>query len=65
VGQARITNPLLHVIKSDLFFGMETEPVTGGSLLNEWRRVEVDITNDLEVVAQAERASLAWPPHKS
>ena len=64
-GRARITGPLLHVMKSDRLFGMETEPVTGGSLLNEWRRVEVDITNDLEVVAHARRASLAWPPHKS
>jgi len=53
------------MMKSDQLFGMETEPVTGGSLLNEWRRVEVDITNDLEVVAHARRASLAWPPHKS
>jgi hypothetical protein len=51
--------------EADQLFGMETEPVTGGSLLNEWRRVEVDITNDLEVVAHARRASLAWPAHKS
>jgi len=53
------------MMKSDQLFGMETEPVTGGSLMNKWRRVAVYMTNDLEVVAHARRTSRAWPPHKS
>ena len=42
------------MMKSDQLFGMETEPVTGGSLMNKWRRVAVYMTNDLEVVAQCQ-----------
>ena len=31
---------------------MDIEPVADGALLNKWRRVQADITKDLEVVAQ-------------
>jgi predicted transglutaminase-like cysteine proteinase len=41
-------------------FGMNTEPVTDGSLLDKWRRVEVGITRDLEVAAQC-RANKPCP----
>jgi hypothetical protein len=30
-------------------FGMDTEPVANGALLDKWRRVQADITKDLEV----------------
>jgi predicted transglutaminase-like cysteine proteinase len=33
-------------------FGMDIEPVADGALLDKWRRVQADITKDLEVVAQ-------------
>ena|ERR1700682_1571160 len=33
-------------------FGMKTEPVTDGALLDKWRRVEAAITKDLEVIAR-------------
>jgi len=35
-------------------FGMDTEPVDDGALLDKWRRVQADITKDLEVVAQCQ-----------
>jgi predicted transglutaminase-like cysteine proteinase len=35
-------------------FGMDTEPVTDGTLLDKWRRVEARIANDLEVMAQCQ-----------
>jgi predicted transglutaminase-like cysteine proteinase len=35
-------------------FGMNTEPVIDGALLKKWRRVQADITKDLEVVAQCQ-----------
>lgn len=35
-------------------FGMDTEPVTDGALLDKWRRVEAIITKDLEVIAQCQ-----------
>jgi hypothetical protein len=35
-------------------FGMKTEPVTDGALLDKWRRVEATITKDLEVIAQCQ-----------
>jgi predicted transglutaminase-like cysteine proteinase len=43
-------------------FGMDTEPVTGGSLLNKWRRVQADITKDLEVVAQCQAGKACPAP---
>jgi len=33
---------------------MDTEPVVDGALLDKWRRVQADITKDLEVVAQCQ-----------
>jgi predicted transglutaminase-like cysteine proteinase len=35
-------------------FGMDTEPVTAGPLLDKWRRVEAGITKDLAVIAQCQ-----------
>jgi predicted transglutaminase-like cysteine proteinase len=35
-------------------FGMDTEPVTDGALLDKWRRVEASIAQDLEVIAQCQ-----------
>jgi predicted transglutaminase-like cysteine proteinase len=35
-------------------FGMDTEPVTYGALLDKWRRVETAITKDLEFIAQCQ-----------
>ena len=35
-------------------FGMDTLPVADGALLDKWRRVQADITRDLEVVAQCQ-----------
>jgi predicted transglutaminase-like cysteine proteinase len=35
-------------------FGMDIEPVADGALLDKWRRVQADITKDLEVVAQCQ-----------
>jgi len=35
-------------------FGMDTEPVTDGALLDKWRRVEAIITKDLEVIAECQ-----------
>jgi predicted transglutaminase-like cysteine proteinase len=40
--------------KAAQLFGMDTEPVTGGPLLDKWHRVEAGITNDLEVIAQCQ-----------
>jgi predicted transglutaminase-like cysteine proteinase len=39
---------------STQLFGMDTELVTGGALLDEWQRVQADITKDLEIVAQCQ-----------
>lgn len=33
-------------------FGMDTEPVFGGTLPEKWRRVKVEITRDREAIAQ-------------
>ena len=33
-------------------FGMDAEPVTEGALLDKWRRIEANIVQDLEVIAQ-------------
>ena len=41
---------------SDQLFGLETEPVTDGPLLEKWRRVEAIITKDLELIAQCQTA---------
>jgi predicted transglutaminase-like cysteine proteinase len=35
-------------------FGMETEPVSSGSLLNNWRQVEAGIARDFAIVAQCQ-----------
>jgi len=35
-------------------FGMDTEPVAGGPLLDKWRRVQAEINKDLELVAQCQ-----------
>ena len=40
--------------RSAQLFGMDTEPVADGALLDKWRRVQADITKDLEVVAQCQ-----------
>lgn len=42
-------------------FGMETEPVLGGTLPEKWHRVKADISKDRETVAQC-RASQSCPP---
>ena len=42
--------------QSDQLFGLETEPVTDGSLLEKWRRVEAIITKDLELIVQCQAA---------
>jgi len=39
--------------ESTQLFGMQTEQVTEGALLN-WRRVKGDITRDLEIIAQCQ-----------
>jgi predicted transglutaminase-like cysteine proteinase len=41
-------------------FGMDTEPVDDGALLDKWRRVRADITKDLEIIAQC-RAGKSCP----
>ena len=33
---------------------METEPVPEGALSDKWRRVEAEITKDLEIIAQCQ-----------
>lgn len=40
--------------QSAQLFGMQTEQVTEGALLDKWRRVKGDITRDLEVIAQCQ-----------
>ena len=42
--------------QSDLLFGLETEPVTNGPLLEKWRRVQAIITKDLELIDQCQTA---------
>jgi predicted transglutaminase-like cysteine proteinase len=42
-------------------FGMDTEPVLGGTLPEKWHRVNADISRDRETVAQC-RASQSCPP---
>ena len=44
--------------ESAQLFGMQTEQVTEGALLDKWRRVNGDITRDLEIIAQCEAR---WP----
>jgi hypothetical protein len=46
-------------------FGMKTEPVTDGALLDKWRRVEAAITKDLEVIAQCQASQPSPSPHES
>jgi predicted transglutaminase-like cysteine proteinase len=38
--------------RSAQLFGMDTEPVADGALLDKWHRVQAKIAKDLEVVAQ-------------
>src|SRR6516225_6472563 len=45
-------------------FGMETEAVVDGALLDKWRRVQADITKDLEVVAQCQAGKPCPAPAK-
>ena len=45
-------------------FGMDTEPVADGALLDKWRRVQADITKDLEVVAQCQAGKPCPAPAK-
>jgi predicted transglutaminase-like cysteine proteinase len=45
-------------------FGMDTEPVADGALLDKWRRVRADITKDLEVVAQCQAGKACPAPAK-
>jgi predicted transglutaminase-like cysteine proteinase len=47
--------------QSDQLFGLETEPVTDGSLLEKWRRVAI-ITKDLELIAQCQAAKTCTAP---
>jgi predicted transglutaminase-like cysteine proteinase len=42
--------------QSDQLFGLETEIVTDGPLLEKWRRVEAIITKDLELIVQCKAA---------
>jgi predicted transglutaminase-like cysteine proteinase len=42
--------------QSDQLFGLQTEPVTDGPLLEKWRRVEAIITKDLELIEQCQAA---------
>lgn len=44
--------PIEEKQQSTQLFGMDTEPVAWGTLLEKWRRVKVDIAHDLEVVEQ-------------
>jgi len=45
-------------------FGMDTEPVADSALLDKWRRVQADITKDLEVVAQCQAGKPCPAPAK-
>ena len=45
-------------------FGMDTEPVADGALLDKWRRVQADIKKDLEVVAQCQAGKPCPAPAK-
>ena len=45
-------------------FGMDTEPVADGALLDKWRRVQADIKKDLEVVAQCQAGKPSPAPAK-
>jgi predicted transglutaminase-like cysteine proteinase len=38
----------------DRLFGLNTEPVTDGALLEKWRRVQARVADDLEVIAQCQ-----------
>jgi predicted transglutaminase-like cysteine proteinase len=42
--------------QSDQLFGLDTETVTEGPLLEKWRRVEAIITKDLELIVQCQAA---------
>jgi predicted transglutaminase-like cysteine proteinase len=48
--------------QSDQLFGLETEPVTDGSLLEKWRRVEAMITKDLELIVKCQAAKTCPAP---
>jgi len=50
--------------RSAQLFGMDTEPVADGALLDKWRRVQADITKDLEVVAQCQAGKPCSAPAK-
>ena len=50
--------------RSAQLFGMDTEPVADGALLDKWRRVQADITKDLEVVAQCQAGKPCPAPAK-
>lgn len=38
----------------DQIFGLDTEPVTQGRLLDKWLRIEADITKELKIIAQCQ-----------
>jgi len=48
--------------KAGQLFGIKTEPVTDGALLDKWRRVEAAITKDLEVIARCQASQLCPAP---
>jgi predicted transglutaminase-like cysteine proteinase len=48
--------------QSDQLFGLETEPVTAGPLVEKWRRVEAIITKDLELIVQCQAAKPCSAP---
>jgi predicted transglutaminase-like cysteine proteinase len=43
-------------------FGLDTEPVTDGALLDKWRRVEALIANDFDVMAQCQAGKTCAAP---
>jgi predicted transglutaminase-like cysteine proteinase len=47
---------------SEQLFGMDTEPVADGALLDKWRRVRAEITKDLEVVARCQEGTQCPAP---
>jgi len=50
---------------SSQLFGLNTEPVTEGSLREKWLRIKAGITKDLEVVAQCRAGSSCPAPARS
>jgi predicted transglutaminase-like cysteine proteinase len=53
-GVASPALPATNDDQSDQLFGLETEIVTDGPLLEKWRRVEPIITKDLELIVQCQ-----------